>query len=82
MSRSTGPHEFGSGLRRTRGSSNNLEPLLVTIATAMRLLDNSRSTIYRKLKRGVLTSVRDGNRQKITMASIKALAERASARAD
>ncbi len=51
------------------------EPLLVTIATAMRLLGDSRSAVYRAVGRGDLTMVKVGRGSRIVMTSLRARLE-------
>jgi excisionase family DNA binding protein len=49
----------------------NLEPLLVSIASAAEILATSRSEIYQKVARGELDAVKDGVRTKITYDSVR-----------
>jgi hypothetical protein len=44
---------------------------VVSVYTAMRLLNESRSTIHRRLRAGKLAGFNAGGRRKITLASIR-----------
>jgi excisionase family DNA binding protein len=56
-----------------------LEPLLVRVEEAARLLSLSRSTIYEMLDRGELPSVRCGAARRIPLAALRAWVERQTA---
>jgi excisionase family DNA binding protein len=56
-----------------------IEPLLVRVEEAARLLSLSRSTIYEMLDRGELPSVRCGAARRIPLASLRAWVERQTA---
>ena len=53
-----------------------IEPLLVRVEEAARLLSLSRSTIYEMLDRGELPSVRRGTARRIPLAALRAWVER------
>lgn len=53
-----------------------IEPLLVRVEEAARLLSLSRSTIYEMLDRGELPSVRCGAARRIPLAALRAWVER------
>jgi excisionase family DNA binding protein len=44
---------------------------VVSVRNALRLLNTSRTTLYRRLRAGELAGFADGGRRKITIASIK-----------
>jgi excisionase family DNA binding protein len=52
-----------------------IEPLLVRVEEAARILSLSRSTIYEMLERGELPSVRCGAARRIPMATLRAWVE-------
>jgi hypothetical protein len=52
------------------------ERLVVSVGNALRLLNTSRTTLYRRLRTGDLVGFADGGRRKITLASIKQYIER------
>jgi excisionase family DNA binding protein len=56
-----------------------IEPLLVRVHEAARLLSLSRSTIYEMLDRGELPSVRCGAARRIPLAALRAWVERQTA---
>jgi excisionase family DNA binding protein len=55
----------------SRTASTEAEPLVVSVNNALRLLGTSRTTLYRRLRKGELSGFADGGRRKITLASIK-----------
>ena len=57
-------------------STLSMEPLLVRVEEAARLLSLSRSTIYEMLDRGELPSVRCGAARRIPLAALRAWVER------
>jgi excisionase family DNA binding protein len=56
-----------------------IEPLLVRVEEAARLLSLSRSTIYEMLDRGELPSVRCGAARRIPLAALRVWIERQTA---
>lgn len=57
-------------------SAAPIEPLLVRVEEAARILCLSRSTIYEMLDRGELPSVRCGTARRIPIAALRAWVER------
>jgi Helix-turn-helix domain len=55
----------------SRTASNEIEPLVVSVNNALKLLGTSRTTLYRRMRMGQLEGFADGGRRKITIASIK-----------
>jgi excisionase family DNA binding protein len=53
-----------------------IEPLLIRIEEAARILSLSRSTIYEMMDRGDLPSVRCGTARRIPLAALRAWVER------
>ena len=53
-----------------------IEPLVVSPKVAERLLNDSHSRLYQRIKSGELESYLDGSVRRITMRSIKAAIER------
>jgi excisionase family DNA binding protein len=53
-----------------------IEPLLIRIEEAARILSLSRSTIYEMMDRGELPSVRCGTARRIPLAALRAWVER------
>ena len=54
----------------------HVEPLLVRVEEAARILSLSRSTIYEMMDRGELQSVRCGTARRIPLAALRAWVER------
>lgn len=54
----------------------SIEPLLVRVEEAARILSLSRSTIYEMLDSGELPSVRRGSARRIPLAAVRAWVER------
>jgi excisionase family DNA binding protein len=62
-------------MTETNLAAARIEPLLVRVEEAARLLSLSRSTIYEMLDRGELPSVRCGTARRIPLAALRAWVE-------